>query len=142
MAEALASAGAFDSVLPDLLRTLGEETGDEGSPAARFSRLLREHPRAPELAEIAAAEGAAPAPPEILLARVRLRGLRLREEELQQGIRRAQEAGNRDELDRFLRERQQLAAEKSRLERVATGRTGASSSGEGEPAGPETGGQT
>lgn len=141
MAEAAQAAGVFDPDLAEVLRSLGAASGPAAGPAALLSRILRDHPRARELAAIGASEGTAPAPSEVLVARLALRGLRRREEELQRGIRRAQEEGNREDLDRFLRDRQQLALERTRLERAAAGRPEPPRPRDGAPGGKESGGQ-
>jgi DNA primase len=142
LAAAFEEAPGLAPEIAPLLRAIVAESAGGGDPAAVLSRLLRSDPRAAQLSEVAAAEGAAPTPPAVLAAKVRLHGLRAQAEALQASIRRAQESGNREEEDRLLRERLELRALQTRLTRAAEGRAPASGPDAGPSRPPEGSGQT
>jgi DNA primase len=118
LATAVGEAGVFGSRLGILLGWIAEAVAaTEGrSPAAVLSCTIQAHPEAAGLTAFGMETGGDPEEPEALLGRIRLRGLRRRMEELNALIRRSEEEGNRESLDRFLRERQALASERARLD--------------------------
>lgn len=124
LAAAVGEAGAFPPRLGTLLGWIAEAAAESEarSPGTILSCTLQAHPDAAGLTAFGMETGGEPAEPDALLPRIRLRGLRRRMEELNAHIRRAEEDGNRELLDRFLVERQALAAERVRLERGAPGR--------------------
>ncbi len=115
---AVREAGVFDAELPRYLGWIAEAAAAGGrNPGAVLSSTIQAHPEAAALTAFGMESGGVPEEPEALLRKIRLRGLRRRMEELNARIRRAEEDGNREKLDRFLRERQALAAERARLDR-------------------------
>jgi DNA primase len=125
LATAVREAGAFPTRLGTLLRWIAEAAAEPGrrDPGAVLSDAIQAHPEAAGLTAFGMETGGEPEDPEALLPRIRLRGLRRRMEELNARIRRAEEEGNRESLDRFLRERQALAEERARLEGGAPSRS-------------------
>jgi hypothetical protein len=124
LATAVGEAGVFASRLGILLGWIAEAAAESErrSPGAVLSRTIQAHPDAASLTAFGMETGGDPEEPEALLPRIRLRGLRRRMEELNATIRRSEEEGNRESLDRSLRERQALAAERARLDGLASGR--------------------
>ena len=124
LAAAVEEAGVFASRLGTLLGWIAEAVAESGgrTPGAVLSSTIQAHPEATGLTAFGMEIGGEPEEPDALLPRIRLRGLRRRMEELNALIRRSEEEGNRASLDRFLRERQELAAERARLDGLASGR--------------------
>jgi DNA primase len=125
LASAVGEAGAFPTRLGTLLGWIAEAAARPGGrdPGAVLSGAIQAHPEAAGLTAFGMETGGEPEDPEALLPRIRLRGLRRRMEELNARIRHAEEEGNRESLDRFLRERQALAEERARLEGGAPSRS-------------------
>jgi DNA primase len=125
LAAAVREAGVFAPRLGTLLGWIAEAAAESGerSPGSVLSCTIQAHPEATGLTAIGMEIGGDPEEPEALLPRIRLRGLRRRMEELNALIRRSEEDGNRESLDRFLRERQALAAERARLDGRTPGRS-------------------
>lgn len=124
LATAVGEAGVFAPRLAELLGWIAEAAAESGSgnPGTVLAHTLQARPEAAGLTAFGMDAGGDPEEPEALLPRIRLRGVRRRMEELNALIRRSEEQGNRESLDRFLRERQALAAERSRLDALASGR--------------------
>ena len=124
LATAVGEAGVFASRLGTLLGWIAEAAAESGgrTPGTVLACTIQAHPGATGLTAFGMEIGGDPEEPDALLPRIQLRGLRRRMEELNALIRRSEEDGNRESLDRFLRERQALAAERARLDGLASGR--------------------
>lgn len=124
LATAVGEAGVFASRLGTLLGWIAEAAAESGgrTPGTVLACTIQAHPEATGLTAFGMEIGGDPEEPDALLPRIQLRGLRRRMEELNALIRRSEEDGNRESLDRFLRERQALAAERARLDGLASGR--------------------
>jgi DNA primase len=124
LATAIEEAAVFGAGLGTLLGWIAEAAAEAQGrgPASILSSTIQAHPEAAGLTAFGMEPGGDPEEPDALLGRIRLRGVRRRMEELNTLIRRSEEEGNRESLDRFLRERQALASERARLDGRAAGR--------------------
>jgi DNA primase len=124
LAAAIGEAGAFAPRLGTLLGWIAETVAASGaaSPGAILACTIQAHPDAADLTAFGMETGGVPTEPDVLLRKIRVRGVIRRNEELQPLIRRAQEEGNRESLDLLLGERQELAAERARLETMVPAR--------------------
>lgn len=95
-------------------------SGDEVlTPAAILSRAARERPDFHDLHRLVIGESAPPYQPDRLLARIQLRRLEQQVAELRRAIRRAEEAGNGEEVGRLLADLQARKSEETKIRRVA-----------------------
>ncbi len=132
LAAAVEEARVLDPRLAGLLRWMAEQAEDPAcrTEAALLSRASRESSPSRMLVALSLSGTGEPERPEPILAGIRLKGLRRRQELLNREIGRAQESGNQADLNRYLSQRQQLAQERARL--AAALAAGSDRSGRGE----------
>ena len=107
-------------------------TGSSAEPGALLSQAVRELPEGSELVALSLLDGGPPESAEAVLAKIEQRGLKRRAEALTREIRRSEESGNHEELNRLLSEKDGVARALLRVNAVLMGASGRASEDEAE----------
>jgi DNA primase len=118
IARGMSESGLVEEDLAELIGWIGERLlgAGEVSLAAVLSQAAREHPLALDLTAVGLERETAAESPETILRLLHKQRLSQEMERLGREIRRAQEAGHKEEEEGLLRRKLQLAQERARLE--------------------------